>query len=382
MTKSTPPKIPVIIVESHHHALEHIHFILRRQKLLLTSWSMLHWDAHPDLACPRCPAKHCFRPHDTLDEHESLYDALDATSSGIAEWILPLVLAARLQHIQWIRPLETSMQQLPDGDFTLHVGAWSPTNNTPVESFLDLPHDALLKVNWSVPYYQDDDDVREKLLLPQELQLLVSSIPNQERLQPTYGFDVCLDYFYCHNPFVEDEQLASLLHRSIPCCNYGNSTSSNHIQWMQRFQTCWNDIIKRPESQEEINELTAFFEDKEDAFELFASIQQYRIDRKALPSEMANILTMPHDGSNSNRMTERLHHFSANLPVACPFFISVARSSFEGFTPVSVTEDLQESVLNILHEKYCGCRFPMDASHCRFQLVRDYGEWEGSTFSN
>ncbi|GAX25344.1 hypothetical protein FisN_5Lh437 [Fistulifera solaris] len=382
MTKSTSPKIPIIIVESHHHVLEHIHFLLRRQKPLLNSWSLLHWDAHPDLACPRCPAKHCFRPHDTLHDHETLYDALDATPSGIAEWILPLVLAARLQHIQWIRPLQTSMQQLPDGDFTLQVGAWSPTDNTHVESFLDLPHDALLKVSWSVPYYQDDDDVRLELLLPQELQLLVSPVPYQERLQPIYGLDVCLDYFYCHNPFVEDKQLARLLHRSIPCRNYGNPTSSDHIQWMQRFQSCWNDIIARPESQEHMMKMAAFFEEKEDVVELVTVIQQHCIDGKALPNDLANILTMPHDGCNSNCMTERLHHFSKYLPVACPFFISVARSSLEGFTPASVTEDLQEFVLNILHEKYCGCRSPMGADHCRFQLVRDYGEWEGSTFSN
>ncbi len=382
MTKSTSPKIPVIVVESHHHVLEHIHFLLRRQKPLVDSWSLLHWDAHPDLACPHCPAHQCFRPHDALHEHESLYDALDATPSGIAEWILPLVLAAQLRHIQWIRPLQTSMQQLPDGDFTLQVGAWRPTDKTPVESFLDLPHDALLKVNWSVPYYQDDDDVRMELLLPQELQLQVSVDPCPERLQPTYGFDVCLDYFYCHNPFVEDERLTSLLHRSIPCRNYANPTSSDHTQWMQRFQLCWNDVLGKSDSQKQMTKLAAFFEDNEDAIELFAVIQQHRIDGKPLPHDLANILTMPHDGSNSNCMTERLHHFSAHLPVACPFFISVARSSLEGFTPASVTEDLQESVLNILHEKYCGCRLPMDASHCRFQLFRDYGEWEGSTFSN
>ena len=41
--------IPVVIVESHQHALEHIHDVLRRKKLFNKNWSMVHFDAHPDL---------------------------------------------------------------------------------------------------------------------------------------------------------------------------------------------------------------------------------------------------------------------------------------------------------------------------------------------
>ena len=118
--------IPLVVVESHHHVLEHIHARLRR--LLLRSqkeharkpfaWRMLHYDAHPDLSCPHSsiPAAACFRPrqewninqHDNNDnsviaESADLYDMLE-TTTGIAEWILPLVLAGDLRHVEWVAP--------------------------------------------------------------------------------------------------------------------------------------------------------------------------------------------------------------------------------------------------------------------------------------
>ena len=46
-------KLRIVIVEDHHHALEHIHANLRRTCLTkgqtsIPSWHMLHFDAHPD----------------------------------------------------------------------------------------------------------------------------------------------------------------------------------------------------------------------------------------------------------------------------------------------------------------------------------------------
>ena len=67
----------VVVVEPHHHVLKHIHYILRRQLARRkrrklgknnspqhNAWQMLHFDAHPDLACPNrgIPAGACFRP--------------------------------------------------------------------------------------------------------------------------------------------------------------------------------------------------------------------------------------------------------------------------------------------------------------------------------
>jgi hypothetical protein len=112
-------KIPVVVVEQHQHACEHIHQVLR-QRRRCDAWSMVHYDAHPDLACPHgsIPAAACFRPNEN-----DLYELLDSTATGIAEWILPLVLAANLTRVHWIRPTEQPVEQLPLGEDVYHVGA-------------------------------------------------------------------------------------------------------------------------------------------------------------------------------------------------------------------------------------------------------------------
>ena len=80
--------INVVIVESHQHALEHYHAAIRKQKLFQKKWSMMHFDAHPDLACPRLPAVACFVPRqyfvdsDEAEGGKNLYELLDLSSSG------------------------------------------------------------------------------------------------------------------------------------------------------------------------------------------------------------------------------------------------------------------------------------------------------------
>lgn len=296
MVAATVPAT-VAVFESHCHALEHVHARLRqmersklRRKASSSStgnkrrrrkvaaaerdggddgcdrndrddgtattdddggWSMLHFDAHPDLACP-CgrvvPAAACFRPNDEFDvavavaavaaggregagegketeqkqmekkeemKKMNLYEMLDSTSTGMAEWILPLVLAAGLSRVEWVRcrsvmsPAEKGgcpdsssavsscrvdggvsicddggdfdfdhqdVTTFPLGEHEYRVGVWvpppqpsssssssaaasSPAAAKPakIESFADLPDAARVKVDWDCPYYCDDD---------------------------------------------------------------------------------------------------------------------------------------------------------------------------------------------------------------------------------
>eukprot|EP00554_Chaetoceros_debilis_P015501 CAMPEP_0194123336 /NCGR_PEP_ID=MMETSP0150-20130528/54078_1 /TAXON_ID=122233 /ORGANISM="Chaetoceros debilis, Strain MM31A-1" /LENGTH=114 /DNA_ID=CAMNT_0038816539 /DNA_START=33 /DNA_END=373 /DNA_ORIENTATION=+ len=110
--------INVVVVEAHNHALEHVHYILRRRSRstrefpnkLSSFWTMVHFDSHPDLACPNgdISAAACFQPrrewqiaqkeaqNDDDDEEnnsKNLYELLDTSQGGIAEWIIPLVMA-------------------------------------------------------------------------------------------------------------------------------------------------------------------------------------------------------------------------------------------------------------------------------------------------
>jgi len=191
------------------------------------------------------------------------------------------VLSQTRQKQQW-STLQT--QQLPDGKHHYHVGAWIPprrqqlspsitplgvsTNPTAdpaghdggnddsllpsppssfsntVTSFLDLPDQALVKVDWDFPYYRDDDEQDSyaplsELLLAKPLHLQVLELPvaavsaadqqqPQQQQQRTgtacdrpcpfsstlhcrkpWALDICLDYFACLNPFVVDVEKAS-----------------------------------------------------------------------------------------------------------------------------------------------------------------------------
>ena len=328
--------INVCVVESHQHALEHIHTALKKQRIITNKgnagggssnsggcgWKMVHFDAHPDLACSSSlPAMSCFVPrqpelwyqnntnqhesnknenntmnnqtydqsnnnnNDDVDPTKDLYELLDCSSSGIAEWIMPLVVGGNLQTIEWIKP--TFSKQLPLGYHSFHVGCTAydandngdndssgsetfhdkvgddksssnnisssnNNNDTTSFSFLDLVPSSRIKVDWNHPYYLDDNSVvvapTEKLLLSKQLTLQVRELATEEQETrettmtetvtaatttttnapcpsssssspppsstvlttitiPTpipWSLDICLDYFTCLNPFVEE----------------------------------------------------------------------------------------------------------------------------------------------------------------------------------
>jgi len=224
--------LEVVVVEHHHHALEHIHASLRRfyrrnrhhkyEKVggglkaketssEKTSWTMVHFDSHPDLAVLNrtIPAVACFRPNDMylpinvsnsskninnsndpISKRKTLYEMLDLSQGGIAEWILPLVLAGNLNRIVWMKG--ESSDQFENGTYNFHVGCCGSRNDDVastapsssslsfrsksvqstetisndndknkkmnVQTFMDLPNDAHLCVSLCHPYYLDDNN--------------------------------------------------------------------------------------------------------------------------------------------------------------------------------------------------------------------------------
>jgi len=72
--------------------------MIRQKKLQFENLSLLHFDAHPDLAFPiDIDANIIFQPRE-------LYDQLDASEAGIASFIIPLVYAGHVDHLIWIKP--------------------------------------------------------------------------------------------------------------------------------------------------------------------------------------------------------------------------------------------------------------------------------------
>ena len=385
-------KIHVVVVESHNHALEHIHTKLRQCRLLNQDWSMLHFDAHADLACPgqHIPAILCYRPQmsialtvnesiahcekktcqftynekaedgtrhdsDLIDDDDdlnstgdkNLYELLDSTSSGIAEWILPLVLAANLRSICWIRAPK-SIPLIPSGVHDFHVGVVhvkseiaSTTSNAEqnvLTSFLELPLTALVKVDWDCRYYLEDDSFvpTADLMLKQPLQLTVKEGPeesdvsivscdeslktskelNKSRLNHVHAIDVCLDYFLCYNPFLKDIEsisstFAKALHDAfIQSKLYSNSyhtsqSTSNFSVELFAFRQQFKKVLEAlPDArlhEDQLMSMIPFYDNAHIALELFdrlqnafdGSVEEYKkiID---LSIEALPYLTMPH----------------------------------------------------------------------------------------
>ena len=121
-------------------------------------------------------------------------------------------------------------------------------------------------------------------------------------------------------------------------------------------------------------------------------------DRKTLVQlaiEAIPNLTMPHSSADpddqSSSIEQRLQCFQTCVREwrhDLPFIITIARSANDGFTPKSVVEELQTSVLKEIHERYCGCDglnlsslsengYWTDVA-CRLHVVFDDGKWEGS----
>lgn len=430
-TKRTDRSSPiyVVVVEYHQHALEHIHSIFRRRKSL-KPWSMLHFDAHPDLACPsnNVTARSCFLPRQD-DENESLYDRLDSHSSGIAEWILPLVLAGGLKHVNWIKPPES--QQLPMGYHEYSVGAWVPPSSdsspsTRVASFMDLPKSALVRVDWKHSYYLDDASVvpTDKLLLHKTLQLSVSELPEIETcysIPGDWALDICLDYICCRNPFLTDieamdEKFAQALANMVTMTRMHTASEgdailepANYESELARFRTLFQHLL-REKNESSITALLLFYESQNEARQLLEnlvdSLSNTSADRthlSVMAMEALPNLCMPHDSKSSENdivleVKQRVESMSRKIQQTKkesgdPFIVTIARSTLDGFTPSFIVEQLQDEVLTSVHNTFCGCdlldrqkgetlRPESFASReeCRMTVIFDYGEREGATF--
>lgn len=413
---------------------------------------MLHFDAHPDLACPHSniPAAACYNPRKTWpvvqhqseieekstnessdpNEEKDLYELLDATSTGIAEWILPLVLAASLSEVRWIRPTGQLLQQFPLGEHQYRVGAWVPKQESPssVLSFLDLPPSALVKVDRDCPYYQDDDTSVpcEELLLPMLLRLSVAELPgkhnprvrdDERSLSSPWMLDICLDYFACLNPFVTDiEMLDPAFARALCDCVLKSifytedwkDPSPRNQDALSIFRKLLSEELQRTAcmdtfdvTKSSLQPLLKFYDAPETGEHLLSTLVNSlrtsaadRVQMATLAVEALPNLTMPHDSHQavcmeailpSVQVAQNEIELHQHELVTNPFIITIARSSVDGFTPECVVEALQAKVLTMIHTMYCNCQHaPLtpkgQTDSCCLNLVFDYGQWEGSSF--
>ena len=470
--------IPVVVVESHQHVLEHIHAVLRhrarvhsrevrqrQQKEMASNHeilplslpppiSVIHFDSHPDLACPSpcVPARACFEPRrewpvqlavaksngeedDTSTPDETseemtrnLYEHLDLDRSGIAQWILPLVFSGDLTSVHWIR--SAWADQIEDGQYCYNVGAWvsreSGSEELPnVAKFTDLPEEAIMKVDFDHKYYLEDNSTvpSDELVMPKILRLKVSNLSstaNNEDVdvdleEQEWILDVCLDYFLCRNPFVDeleeiDTEFAAAF---VAIVEQAQFSPLQYQQEYERFQKGMAEILESLLVNSLSGDSGIIFQDgcgvEENLVQRLLEAAHKCTDQDrskiihlaidALPS-----VTLPHDeyvddDEALRSATVQIEAMEAHLRSIRtsssryrpkPMMITVARSTDDGFTPKMMVDILQRRVLAMVHRVYCSCNrndmfdnIPSSlrstsCQDCRLNIVYDYGEWEGS----
>lgn len=488
--------IHLVVVESHQHVLEHVHLILRRRlrqrskrsrqsgdrkdhdlndidqdekrnkesSAVSSSWSMLHFDSHPDLACPNAniPAAACFMPRQawpvrkivstTRDHDESwceyeeknLYEFLDTSQGGIAEWIIPLVFAGGLDQVFWIK--NEWCNQFLIGSYGFHVGAFCGSSScssengncggAELQSFLDLPDRAAVKTSLKHPYYIDDDCYvpENNLLLKEKMELIVSEVgaektlllgetnsppPSESNMKGSvkdWILDVCLDYFYWSNPFLEDLQkinmnianlfleavTETLFRQKVSACK-GDLTEDQCVEYRSSLETFHSTVqmllktmVRESDKTSELDEDCTYFEilkyypDPERAKVMWDELLNVLADENAYNASRDEVvkvmlealpnLTLPHLNKNAlgvslvdNQLSPLLQLKVANFgdylrshswmnEIANghhfsdePMLITMARSSDDGYTPGNIVEALQSTILNEIHSIYCDC---------------------------
>jgi hypothetical protein len=319
---------------------------------------------------------------------------------------------------EWIKPKFSS--QFDVGEYKFAVGVeCNEQQANGITSFLDLPSDAKLKVDLNHPYYMEDNSVvpNKRLALQKTLQLQVAELPMDRSSlcddNNPWILDICLDYFACRNPYFEDLEDSYVLNALINIMKASKFTVKSDTSQLQlspmvhqREILKFHDFLKDYlHAGDFLGQISDFFEDEEYGkgllFELRKAING---DEKLLKCvvEMIPYWSMPHDVASSSfeLMNTSLELVKEDLRKRqsrhsqLPLLVTIARSSDDGFTPLAVVEYLQTRVLSILHDAFCTNNTNIDMGIttkteqevecsckkcCLLQIVRDYGEFEGST---
>ena len=118
----------------------------------------------------------------------TLYETLDNSEAGIAEWIVPLVYAGHCEEIVWVKP-EFS-DQMVSGRKLISVGKKS---------------DESIGIDSKEPYFVDDFMFQKRCDMSNVKQNILLDVQTAKRRPRCSGrpyvLDICLDYFSTKNPF-------------------------------------------------------------------------------------------------------------------------------------------------------------------------------------
>jgi len=355
--------IPVSVVDEHCDTLESIHHAIR-SKYLPFEFRLVHFDAHPDMCVT---SKMCA---DTVFEPRKMYDVLDKSEGGIAEWIVPLIYGGHVKEVVWVKP--EWADQMCVGKKKICVGK--------------RRSDGSLGIDSDEPYFVDDftfSHRSEMVNLREDVTLDVITTTSRitRYSECPYVLDICLDYFSTKNPFAREltvkfgsEAVKLIYNVFVRNTQYrGVKTKLNHSEQIRHrtsFEKSISKFVSLCKSSSGTNDhqthfnilvenmATQLYNDTQVARELlreFASFLQNLESSDDLKLVMRNgpMLDLPDHVSSLDEMRTALDDMKTYLSRirGSPRLITIA-CSLDGYTPDFHLDFLIKSILQILRELY------------------------------
>lgn len=340
--------LPVYVCEDHNEVLRAIYTALRVGRLPFTSIALLHFDSHPDLACPEE-----IPPDMIQSDPEEVLHKLRNASGGIAEWIIPAVFAGHINRVAWIRPPWS--KQIRDGEHHFHVGEAT----------------GRVCVSCDSPYWRFNVPA-SKMVHAQPLELVVSlahpggvAAVVQDR---SWILDVCLDYFTTRNPFVDSLRAAKLDAGALECVYSFYTFALDAMDCSVDLSKLVHAIlagrvdemtVKARSRHPTLRALMACFPEKcrgtlrvrLDA--MLESAIRWNDETRAAVAECGPCLELPHHPSTRLEMAALLREFASCLKgLTPPKLVTIACSTEDGFTPAIDVPWLLRRVLRTVQTCY------------------------------
>ncbi|GLD99752.1 hypothetical protein PINS_up008480 [Pythium insidiosum] len=347
----------VVVADDHHHVLPELHLAIRQRLVPFQGVHIVHLDAHPDLSFPADAD-----PQRVVFDPELLYETLDASVSGIAEFLLPLVYAGHVNRLTWIKSPWAG--QMKTGNMTgIAIGRHHETHKLQVSC--PWPHFVDEKL------YASSDDIEASTRRFWDLD--VRELADDDLSIPTapWVLDIDLDFFSTWNPFRRDLERhfspveMTLLTEIFTTPRFKRVDLDVPPALRQQERALFEDAMRRlaePSCSAESTSaalallLPLFEEDATERLTAFLSLlSRYRenADALALLWSTAPLLDLPHHESQldeMDRLLASLRSFLLRCGASAPRLVTIATSVGDEFLPPSQSDALLKQVLAIVEQ--------------------------------
>lgn len=349
-------KIPVYVVEDHHHVVPFIHRNIGSKHLPLEGITLIHFDSHPDMLIPKD------MPAETVYDKEELQDTL-----SIENWIMPAVYAGHFKNLIWVKPPWAN--QIKDQSSQFIIGKLKEKGTIRLDCKENYFVSECLYAN-----HCEMENTREAVLdvitLGKRIDGELDDIKATRKLIDKYKdhivLDVDLDFFSTRNPFRNIYDKANLYDRLktlyyFDPLSFGESISVSDIAekrrlYVETLERIFNHL-----------EQTRGLPEAEKDFERYNQIVELKIAMESCYEDQDIDWKLVHDAGCTCDDSELPHHVSTEeelevmfscfetfvgLMMKCPVIVTISRSTEDDYTPFEQVEKIQDRVVSILKSRF------------------------------